>query len=169
MPDHPAVIFTEFHSITGTVAAQDRRLSDLLNDSRESVIHLRDSQVSRHTNPGVIIAQHPLSIVPKESITIAFEAGPREASSTKRLYSFVRKQPHRIFIALDGFEVNGLMHTLGKIDPKDIQQLITMQKDNFLPVTEANVTFATDEQYQFKRDSIIVNVKRIRYFAEAES
>ena len=166
--DYSAVIFTPFHSISGTLASRDQRLSDLLNDTRESVIRLRNAKVSRQIDSSKIIAENSIAIISKDEIVIAFEPGPRESPSTKRLYSFVRKRQHQIFMVLDGFEVSGVMHTLGSIDTGDIHELITVQKDRFLPVTQARITFANDERYLITRDAIIVNVQRIDYIAQAD-
>jgi hypothetical protein len=168
-PDYSVVIFTPFHSISGTLPSQDQRLSDLLNDTRESAIRLRNAKVSRLNDPGKIVVEHPIAILPKDEIVIAFEPEPRESRAPKRLYSFVRKKPHQIFMVLDGFEVSGVMHTLGSIDPMDIHELITIQKERFLPVTQARVTFASDERYLLKRDAIIVNIHHIHYIAKAEA
>lgn len=165
--EHIAVIFTPSHSITGTLTKRDQRLSDVLNDMRESAVHLRNVKVSRHNDPGKILAEHVLSLVPKELIAIAFEPGSREPPSSKRLYSYVKKQQQEIFMLLDGFEVGGVIHILGNIDPLDIHALIATQKERFLPVTNALVTFASDERYLVKRDAIIVNLQRINYIAKA--
>jgi hypothetical protein len=167
--DYDAVILTPFHSITGILTARDQRLSDILNDTRESIIRIRGAKVSRHSDPGRIVAEHAAAIIAKEDIAIAFEPVPREGPSAKRLYTYMRKQQSQIFMLLDGFEVSGLMHTLGSTDPTEIHGLLTVQKERFLPVTQARVSFTNDDRYLIKRDAIIVNVQRIQYIAKPES
>jgi hypothetical protein len=167
--DYSAVIFTPSHSITGILGARDQRLSDLLNDTRESIVRLRAAKISRHIDPTRIVAEHPTAIIPKDEIAIAFEPALREVPSSKRLYSFVRKQQSQIFIVLDGFEVSGSIHTLGSSTPFDIRELITIEKPRFLPVTKARISFAGDDRYLINREAIIVNIQRIHYIAKAEA
>jgi hypothetical protein len=164
--EYSAVIFTPFHSITGILVARDQRLSDLLNDTRESIIRLRSAKVSRHNDPARIVAEHSTAVLPKDQIAMAFEPGLREAPSPKRLYSYVRKQQSQIFILLDGFEVSGLIHSLASASPFDIHELISIMKPSFLPVTQASVSFASDERYVIKREAIIVNIRRVNYIAK---
>lgn len=167
--DYNAVLFTPLHSVTGIVSAKEQRLSDLLNDPRESVVRLRNAKLYRQSEPGRVIAEHAVAFIPKEEIAIAFEPVPREDLSPKRLYSFVRKQQNQVFIVMDGFEVSGVLHTLSQMESFDIHDLIAGRKVMFLPVTQAQVIFATDDRYLIKREAIIVNVQHIHYIAKAEA
>jgi hypothetical protein len=167
--EYNTVLFTKFHSITGMLTVREQRLSDLLNDTRESIIQIRGAKVSRHSDPARIVAEHAMAIISKEEIAIAFEPAPREDVSPKRLYSFVRKQQSTVFMLVAGFEVSGLMHTLGGADPADIHGLLALQKERFLPVTQARVSFAADERYLIKRDAIVVNLHHIQYIAKPDS
>jgi hypothetical protein len=168
-PDYNAVILTPFHSITGTLVLRDQRLSDLLNDHRESAIRLRNVKVSRLGEPEKVVVEHSTAVIAKDEIVIAFEPPQRVNQSAKRLYSYVKRQQHEIFVVLDGFEVRGVVHTLGSIDPLDLHELITIQKERFLPVTHARITFASDERRVIEQDAIIINVQRVHYMAKGDA
>jgi hypothetical protein len=58
------------------------------------------------------------------------------------------------------------MHTLGTIDPFDLHEFITIQKERFLPVTQARIAFADKEHRLLEQDAIIVNLQRAHYIAK---
>ena len=165
-PDYNVVLLTTLHSITGNLVLQDQRLSDLLNDHRESAIRLRKARVSRLGELESLVVEHAIAVIPKDEIAIAFESAPRVTPRAKRLYSYVRRQQHEIFAVLGALEVRGIMHTLGSIDPLDLHELITIQKERFMPVTQARITFASGERRILEQNAIILNLQRIQYMAK---
>ncbi len=64
-PDYNVVLLTTLHSITGNLVLQDQRLSDLLNDHRESAIRLRKARVSRLGEPESLVVEHAIAVIPK--------------------------------------------------------------------------------------------------------
>ena len=86
------VLFTQHYSISGGLFLREQRLSDFLNDQRDSTILLRNASVARLEDPAKILEKTPFSIIPKAGIVLAFEppqkttpAGPEvhQVSKTK--------------------------------------------------------------------------------------
>ncbi len=164
-PDYNVVIFSRYHTIMGTVDLRDKRLSDLLNDEQHSAVALRDVRVARLTAPSKIIEQHTSAMLSKDQIILAFEAQPRP-QTVKRLYGYVKKTAHRMFIILDEVEVRGFIHTTGGLELPDIHRFIVTQREHFLPVTQAEVTFSSDDRFRIRQDSVIVNLQNLHYMAK---
>ena len=77
------VLFTEHYSITGGLFLREQRLSDFLNDRRDSTILLRNASMARLEDPAKIIEKTPFSIIPKAGIVLAFEP-PQKTTPTGR-------------------------------------------------------------------------------------
>jgi hypothetical protein len=161
------VILTHFHSITAELDLKDERLSDLLNDERRSAILLSEVRVARLTAPSRIIAQHASAVVNKQQIVVGFEPQPPPQSS-KRFYSYVKKNEYPIFLTLDRMEVVGLIHVPDKRELEDLYYFLTLRRESFVPVTKAFVTFGEAEQYVINQQAIIVNINHINYFSKAD-
>lgn len=164
-PTYNVVLITRFHTLMATVALRDRRLSDLLNDDQHSAVPLRDVRVARLMAPGKIIDQHSAAIVSKDQIILAFETQPA-AQTVKRLYGYVKKTPHRVYMLLGRVEVSGFIHTTGGLDLSDIYRFLVTQREHFLPVTQAVVNFSADERFIIRQDSIILNLSHLHYIAK---
>ena len=67
------VILTQDYSITGGLFLKDQRLSDFLNDKRDTTILLRNANIARLEDPAKIMDKTPFSIIPKAGIVLAFE------------------------------------------------------------------------------------------------
>ncbi len=161
------VILTPFHSIMGEIDLGGQRLSDLLNDSRQSATRLVNTQVARLSNPSKLIAQQNASVVPKQQIVVAFEPQP-PPTTARHIYSYVKKNQHGVFLTTDGIEVKGLIHTTEAPEIADIYQFIVMRREMFIPVTQAVITFCDDERFIIKQNAIMVNIQRIHYIAKSQ-
>ncbi len=161
------VILTHFHSITAELDLRGERLSDLLNDERWSGIHLSEVRVARLTAPSKIIAQHGSSVVNKQQIVVAFEPQPPPQSS-KRFYSYVKKNEYPIFLMLDRMEVIGLIHVPDRRELEGLYHFLTLRRESFVPMTKAFVTFGEVEHYVINQQAIIVNTKHVNYLAKAD-
>ncbi len=159
------VILTRSHSITAEVELHGERLSDLLNNDRQSAISLLKTKVARLTQPTKVIAQQSSAVIPKHQILLAFEVKPQRTE--RRLYGYVKKNQHPIFAMMDGVEVQGIVHTTDSLDITDTYRFITMHNQMFVPVTQAQVTFCDDERYLIKQETVLVNVQRLHYIAKA--
>jgi hypothetical protein len=157
------VILTEYHSISGELELRDHRLSDFLNDRRESTLHLLNSKVARLNDPGKVVQQQDHAIVLKAWVVIIFEPPQPAIPFAKRLYGYVRKQQYEVFLVLEGMEVRGTLHTPGDLD---LKRFLATMADGFLPITQATVTLFANDRVAVEQDAILVNARLIRYIAQ---
>jgi hypothetical protein len=162
---YQVVILTARHSITGELVHHSQRLSDFLNDRREAMIALENTQVARLRDPGKILQRHASAVVPKIWIAAAFEPPQKAIPVAHRFYGYVRKQTHDVFIVLDGMELRGTLHTAGEFDAR---RILTASTDSFLPITKATITLYANDQFVIQQDTVMVNATRIRYLAKIE-
>lgn len=164
---YSVVILTARHSISGELLFRGQRLSDFLNDRRETVISMRNVQVARLNEPGKILQQHPAAVVPKAWVVVIFEPPQKEIPPAKRLYGYVQKQMHDVFLVMEGMEVRGTLHTTTDLDLRRI--LTGSTGDSFLPLTKAVVTLDANERFIIEQEAIMVNANLIRYIAKIET
>jgi len=159
------VLLTRSHSITADIELHGERFSDLLNNTRQSAIPLLKTQVARLREPSRLIGQHSSAVIPKHQIVLAFEAKPSRITE-RRLYGYVKKNQHHIFALMDGVEVQGVVHTTDSLDIIDTYRFITLNNQQFVPITQAEVTFCDDERFLIKQDTVLVNIQRLHYIAK---
>jgi hypothetical protein len=162
---YSVVVLTARHSITGELLFRDQRLSDFLNDRRETVISMRNAQVARLNEPGKILQQHPAAVVPKAWAVVIFEPPQKAIPPAKRFYGYVKKQAHEVFLVMEGMEVRGTLHTTTDLD---LRRILTSSGETFLPLTKAVVTLDANERYIIEQEAIMVNANLIRYIAKFE-
>jgi hypothetical protein len=163
---YQVVILTARHSISGEIQLQDLRLSDFLNDRRDTSMRLVNTQIARLSEPSKIIQRHAEAVVLKSLITIAFEPPQIAIPPSKRLFGYVRKQRHEAFLMIEGMEVHGILHTPGDLD---LRRFLAESSDSFLPITHATVYLHANDRYVIEQDAILVNARMIRYIAAKES
>lgn len=160
------VVLTARHSISGELLFRGQRLSDFLNDRRETMISLRDAQVARLNEPGKILQQYPAAVVPKVWAVVIFEPPQKAIPPAYRFYGFVKKQAHEVFMVMEGMEVRGTLHTTADLD---LRRILTGYGEPFLPLTKAVVTLDANDRYIIEQDAIMVNANLIRYIAKVET
>ena len=160
------VALTSRHSITGELLYREQRLSDFLNDRRDTVISLRNVQVARLNEPGKILQLHPAAVVPKAWVLAIFEPPQKGIPPTKRFYGYVRKVTHEVFLLMEGMEIRGTLHTTADLD---LRRILTASSESFLPLTKAVVTLDANERYIIEQDAIMVNTSLIRYIAKVQT
>ena len=146
------VIFTQHYSITGGLFLREQRLSDYLNDRRNTSILMRNTSVAHLKDPAKILEKTVSSIIPKAGILLVFEPSQR-ITTTGRLYIKYPKQKYPVFLALDGMEVRGKLNQAG---PLDLRGAVTNAAESFLPITEATVTFDVNPAFILKREAVMV-------------
>jgi len=156
------VVFTQDYSITGGLFLKEQRLSDFLNDKRDSTILLRNTSVARLEDPAKILDKTPFSIIPKAGIVLAFEP-PQKTTPQGRQFIKYPKQKYDVILAMDSMEVHGKLNVQG---PLNLRQAITNAAESFIPITEATVTFIDNPKLVLKREAVLVNVQRIRFLGE---
>jgi hypothetical protein len=159
------VALTSRHSINGELLYRGQRLSDFLNDRRDTVISLRNVQVARLNEPGKILQQHPAAVVPKAWVLAIFEPPQKGIPPTKRFYGYVKKLTHEVFLVMEGMEIRGTLHTTTDLD---LRRILTSSSESFLPVTKAVVTLDANERYIIEQEAIMVNTNLIRYIAKVQ-
>ena len=67
------VLFTEHYSIAGGLFLHEQRLSDFLNDRRDTSLMMRSSSIAHLADPAKILEKTLISIIPKAGVILAFE------------------------------------------------------------------------------------------------
>ena len=154
------------HSIAGRLVLQEQRLSDMLNDRRESVVRLRDAVLTR-LSTGKLIERNKLSIASKEHLVLVFEQGEHTAGSGKRPYAYTIKQAYHVFIVAHSFEVRGIMYSKGNLDIYELHRFIATSSDIFVPVVEATVILPNGQEFR-KQTGVMVNAPHIDYITKLD-
>jgi hypothetical protein len=161
------VVFTRYHSFSGRVTLRDQRLSDMMNDRRETVMQVANAAIARLSAPSKVVNQHKVAVLGKEHVALIFEVAEQPTASLKRPYAFTLKQAFDVFLVLESLEVRGVMHTTGNFDVLELHRLVAVSGDKFMPVTDATVTLpGMDFQ---KRSGVLVNVNHIHSISKYEA
>ena len=156
------VVFTQDYSITGGLFLKEQRMSDFLNDRRDTTVLLRNASVARLEDPARIIEKTPFSIVPKAGVVLAFEPPQKTTPQNRHIIKYP-KQKYDVFLAMDSMEVHGKLNVQG---PLNLRQAITNMAESFIPITEATVTLIDNPGLTIKREAVLINVQRIRFLGE---
>ncbi len=154
------VCLTTRHSISGDLVLQDQRLSDFLNDRRDTAFTLSDTKIARLSEPSRILEEHAESVIPKAWVVVAFEPPQKAIPQSKRLFGYVQKQRYQVFLVLEGMEARGTLHTPGGLD---LRRLVATTSDSFLPITQAVVNLYENAKYIIEQDAVMVNARLLRY------
>lgn len=158
------VIFTREYSITGGVFLREQRLSDFLNDSRNTAVMLRNSTVAKIDSPGKIIEKTLVSFVPKTTVVLAFEP-PQKGPPVPQRFIKYPKQKYDVFIIMDGMEIRGTIHMHGALD---LVHVLTNTPQPFVPITNASVTIKSKPDYQMSDVTVLINILQIRFIGEVQ-
>ncbi len=153
------VFLISTHSISGQIDLGERRLSDWLNVTSETMIHLQDAWISRLGDPRKVLARAPSMIVRRQCILAAFEVTQKTGPSANRFYKYVKKQSHKVFILVDGMEITGYVHTLSSLD---LAALTAPHAERFLPITDARATLVVTDRYAIEQKALLVSVEQIK-------
>jgi hypothetical protein len=156
------VILTQDYSIAGGLFLHEQRLSDFLNDKRDTTILLRNASVARLEEPGKILEKTTFSIIPKAGMVLAFEPPQKTTPLTRHIIKYP-KQKYDVFVAMDSLEIHGKLNVQG---PLDLRQAITNMAESFIPITDAIVTLKGNPGMVIRREAVLVNVQRIRFLGE---
>jgi hypothetical protein len=157
------VIITENHSIAGELGFHDQRLSDYLNDRRETAISLRNVSVARLDEPSKVIQKLATAVVLKSMAVVAFEPPQAAIPATQRFFGYVKKEKYDVFLITDGMEIRGTLHTQGQLD---LRRFVVSTTDSFLPITGAKITLLSNHRYLIDQPAIMVNANRIHYIGK---
>jgi hypothetical protein len=158
------VVLTYNHSISGRVRLNDQRLSDLLNDHRETVVRVHDATVTRLVHPSKVVDHQKVAVVDKEHLLLVFETAEHKVASSTRPFAFTSKRHFAVFMLVHSIEVSGVLHTSGSLDVLELHRLVAVSGERFLPITDATVALPV---FDFKKEAgVLVNVRHIHYIAK---
>lgn len=160
------VILTADHCFSGELVLQDQRLSDFLNNRHNTFMVLRKVSVARLSDPSKALEQDSHAVIAKEAVLIAFEPPQEAIPSSHRLFAHVSKVKTDVFIALEGMEVRGILHTTG---PLELDRIIATPNEPFIPMTNATVTLQANTRFVIQEDTVMINVHAIRYLGKVGS
>ena len=157
--DIDVVVLTARHSISGRLLL-DQRLSDFLNDRQYTALNLRETKIARLNDPSRVLQQHEESVIQKTWAVVAFEPPRKGTNVGQRLFGYVPKMRHEVFLVLEGMEVRGTLHTAG---PLDLRRMLATTSDSFVPITQAVVSLYENDRYVIEQEAIMVNIRLLRY------
>jgi hypothetical protein len=158
------VIFTREHSITGGVFLRDQRLSDFMNDSRNTAVMLRNSSVAKLDNPARVLERTMVSFVPKSGIVLAFEPPQKGPAMPQRFIKYP-KQQYEVFILMDAIEVRGCIHMHGALD---LVHVLTNNPAPFIPITNATANIKARPDFLLTDVTVLINIQQIRFIGEVQ-
>jgi hypothetical protein len=158
------VILTQQHFIRGGIFLHNQRLSDFINDRRDTNIMLRNANVARLGNPTVTLEKTLVSFIPKSGIVLIYEPPQKDPLTAPRFIKFP-KEKYEIFFITDGLEVRGTIHVPGSLD---LLNILTNSTQSFLPITQATVSVEANPNILLKQETILINTQRIRFIGEIQ-
>jgi hypothetical protein len=158
------VIFTRQHSISGGIFLREQRLSDFLNDGRDTNIMLRSCTVAKLENPAKILEKTQVSFIPKAGIVLAFEPPQKGPPMPGRFVKYP-KEKYEVYFLTDGMEVHGNIHMHGALD---LMHILTTSGPNFVPITQAQVKLEANPDFVLNQVTILANTRLIRFIGEVQ-
>ncbi len=162
----PIVVLTRSHSVSGSVLVRDQRLSDLLNDRRDSVIHVLDAVVTP-LSQGRKVEQARQAILSKDNALVIFEQQEQAMVTAKRPFAYTVKQQYETFLLVRGFEVRGTMYSRSNLDVLELHRFVATSGEWFVPVTNAIVMLPSGQAFQ-KPTGVLLNVAGIEFISKKD-
>jgi hypothetical protein len=159
------VVFTRQHSVSGGVFLHEQRVSDYLNDSRDTNVMLRNTTVARLDNPAKIIEKTLISFIPKSGIVVAFEPPQKGPPPVQRFIKYPKAKYEVFLLAEGGMEVRGNIHMHGVLD---LVHIFSPTSPMFIPITEANIVIGSKPDFMINQLTLLVNVRTIQFIGEAQ-
>ena len=151
-------LFTKQHLIQGLVNAKKVRLTDFLNTPNESSFLVEKVKILRLSALNDPPVEMPIIKLNRWTIVFAIPDGKTDlnVSSFNRRVS---RTPHDVFVCLESCEVQGRLHLARALD---IDNVFATMPNDFVPLTEATVTFPTFS-CTVKARTAIINKHRITF------
>ena len=161
-----ADFFTTAYRMSGHVDTGKRRLSDILSDRMSDFLPLQDIYVSRIYKPGEIVATFKSGALLKDQITFVVLPTEADGLSKDHTYPALARQMREVFATVPSFELQGSLKVVGK---PDLQALLTVGTEKFVPLLNAKATSSLLPQVQFSGPVILVNKSRVELFCMADT
>jgi hypothetical protein len=155
-------LFTVDHAIRGYIETGGERLSDVMNNRKQSSAFLNDAYMIRLFNAGNA-AKARLAQASVDKSQILF-ARPVQADLThKSLYRRATRQLYQVAVNLPSFEIRGVIHLTGKFD---IARVLIERPEDFIPITNCRATYMFNPRLEIAANIFVINKQRITLIAE---
>jgi hypothetical protein len=160
-----ADFFTTAYRMSGHVDTGKRRLADILSDRLSDFLLLQDIYVSRIYKPGEIVAYYKTGSLIKDRITFVVLPTEADGLSKEHTYPFLTRQMRNVFVTVPSFEIQGSLRVIGKLE---LQALLTIGTDRFMPLLNATASSSLLPEVQFSGPVILVNKSSVELFCVAD-
>jgi len=160
-----ADFFTSVYRMSGHVETGKRRLTDILSDRLSDFLPLQDIYVSRIYKPGEIVTYYKMGTLIKNHITFVVLPTESDGLSKDHTYPALARQMREVFVTVPSFEIRGLLKVVGKLD---LQALLTIGTEKFMPLLNATAVSTLLPQVQFSGPVILVNKSSVELFCVAD-
>ena len=155
-------LFTVDHAIRGFIETGGERLSDVMNNQKQSSVLLSDAYMIRLFNAGSA-AKTRLVEANVDKSQILF-ARPVQADLThKSLYRRAARQLYQAAFNLPSFEIRGVIHLTGKFD---IARVLIERPEDFIPITNCRATYMFNPRLEIAANIFVINKHRVTMIAE---
>ena len=157
-----AQLFTADYVIRGTIETDGERLTDVLNLKNEQAIVLLGAQIgSLFTLGKTPPIRVPKARVEKKSILIAI---PVQRDLThKSMFRKANRIGFEVAVLLPQFDIRGTIHLIERMDPR---KGLAARPEDFIPLTDAVVTFAPNPQVVLRADTVVFNKNQLSMIGE---
>ncbi|GAB4547899.1 MAG: hypothetical protein Kow0063_42700 [Anaerolineae bacterium] len=160
-----ADFFTTAYRMSAHVDTGKRRLADILSDRLSDFLLLQDIYVSRIYKPGEIVAHYKTGSLLKDRITFVVLPTEADGLSKDHVYPALTRQMREVFVTVPSFEIQGALRVVGKLD---LQALLSIGTDRFMPLLHATASSSLLPQVQFSGPVILVNRSSLELFCVAD-
>ena len=150
------------HRIVGELryTGPPRRVVDVLNGIDGAFLLVHSAEIEDLSRPQEQRHRCEVAHVLRDGVLFAV---PRsEPPSRRDSFEVVSKVPVPAVLALPGFTVEGRVHVVPDMDPR---QILLLGHRNFLPVTEASVVTSEGAGVSWREPVILVNLARAQLYA----
>lgn len=155
-------LFTTDYVIRGQIENDGERLTDVLNLKNEQGLVLLDAQVaSLHTLGKAPPVRMAKTRIEKSAITLAV---PIQRDLThKSIFRKANRLAFDVVVLVPQFQIQGVIHQTERMDPR---KGFTMRPEDYIPLTEAVLTFVPNPQLVMRVDTVVFNKKQMLMVAE---
>lgn len=155
-------VFTPDYVVWGHLENEGERLTDVLNLKNEQGLVLFDARaVSLHTLGKTAPIRMPKVRIEKQFITMAL---PLQRDLThKSIFRKSNRLAFDVVVFVPQFQIQGVIHLSERID---IRKGFMLRPEDFIPLTEAVMSFAPNPSASLQADTVIFNKRQLLMLAE---
>ncbi|MGH2797139.1 MAG: hypothetical protein ACRDM0_05600 [Thermoleophilaceae bacterium] len=158
------VLLTSSRTVTGTLEHGEHRLSDALNSSLTSVLHVTSATLGRLGNPQ---ANEPVSVavVPKAQAALILVQDELRRPEEKRLNPYASKRTSELLVLISGLRLRGQAHVGAHLDPLELQRQLAAGGDRFVVLTDAWLALDVEGETERHVGLAMLNARHIQFVA----